>query len=142
MTPEQRQFIQQKLKEFLSLSPEEKHAIDENPQYDGLFGIIQEMSDIVESSHEYKIFMEENTSASFLSNDINIKHSHGIVYSSNINNEEEYINCEFSQHIYIDTNIKHNYGIVYSSNINNEEEYTNCKFSQHIDEDYEYSWAA
>ena len=56
MTLEKKKFVQQKLKEFLSLSLEEKHAIDENPQYDGLFSIIQEMSDIVESSQEYKIF--------------------------------------------------------------------------------------
>lgn len=38
----------QKAQEFLSLSPEEKHAIDNDPRYDGLFQIIQEMSDSVE----------------------------------------------------------------------------------------------
>ena len=43
MTPEKRKIIQSKLKEFLALSPEEKHAIDSNPKYDGLFSIIQEI---------------------------------------------------------------------------------------------------
>ena len=60
MTPEKRKAIQQKLDEFLSMSPEEKHAIDENSKYDGLFSIIQKMSDIVASSHECKMFLEDN----------------------------------------------------------------------------------
>ena len=50
MTPEKRKIIQSKLKEFLALSPEEKHAIDSNPKYDGLFSIIQEMSDIIDEA--------------------------------------------------------------------------------------------
>lgn len=39
--------INDKLKEFLNLSKEEKHNIDNNPKYDGLFSIIDEMSSVV-----------------------------------------------------------------------------------------------
>lgn len=52
MTPEKRKIIQSKLNEFLSMSPEEKHTIDENQKLDGLFDIIQEMSDIVEENQQ------------------------------------------------------------------------------------------
>lgn len=99
MNPEKRRLIQQKLQEFLSLSPEEKHAIDENPQYDGLFCILQEMSDVVESSHEYEIFMRENNDISFLPVNIDTGNSHNIVYSPTSDTEEEYTDNDLSQHI-------------------------------------------
>lgn len=98
MIPEKTQLIQQKLKEFLSLSPEEKRAIDENPQYDGLFCIIQEMSDIIEASYEYEIFINENNALPLLSIERGI-YSHGTMYSSPINIKEEYPDKIFSQHI-------------------------------------------
>lgn len=53
MTPEEkRRIIRQKLEAFLSLPPEEKLAIDEDPRNDGLFNTLQEMSDIVASCQE------------------------------------------------------------------------------------------
>lgn len=34
------------------MTPEEKHLIDKDIKYDGLFDTIKEMSDIVESNYE------------------------------------------------------------------------------------------
>lgn len=34
------------------MKPEEKHSIDNDVKYDGLFDTIHEMSDIVESNYE------------------------------------------------------------------------------------------
>lgn len=54
MDTEKRYILQQKLNTFLSLSTEEKHSIDSDNSLDGLFHTIQEMSDVVETSREYK----------------------------------------------------------------------------------------
>jgi len=61
MNPDKIRILEQKLKEFLSKTPEELHEIDENPKYDGLFDIIEEMSDVVESSLGYKTFLAANS---------------------------------------------------------------------------------
>lgn len=61
MNPEKIRILEQKLAEFLSKTPEEMHEIDENPKYDGLFDIIEEMSAVVESSCGYKTFLDVNS---------------------------------------------------------------------------------
>lgn len=66
MSPEKIRILQQKLKEFLAKTPEELRAIDENPKYDGLFDIIEEMSGAVESSHGYRTFLQVSSAMSFL----------------------------------------------------------------------------
>ena len=47
ITSEKKAIIEAKVKEFLAKTPEELHAIDEDPKYDGLFDIIDEMSECV-----------------------------------------------------------------------------------------------
>lgn len=66
MRPEEIRILQQKLKEFLAKTPDELREIDENPRYDGLFDIIEEMSEVVESSHGYRKFLEASSITSFL----------------------------------------------------------------------------
>ena len=98
MNSEKRRIIQQKLKEFLSMLPEEKHAIDENSKYDGLFSIIQEMSDIVASSHEYKIFLEYCNNIPLLHFDIDVARNYNVTYLPKSGVENIYIDGDFPQY--------------------------------------------
>ena len=47
MTNEKKAIIEAKTREFLAKTPEELHAIDNDPKYDGLFDIIDEMAAMV-----------------------------------------------------------------------------------------------
>ena len=98
MNPEKRRIIQQKLKEFLSLSPEEKHAIDENSKYDGLFSIIQKMSDIVASSHEYKMFLEDCNNIPLFPLDMDVDRNYNVTYLPKSGVEKTYIDGDFPQY--------------------------------------------
>jgi len=98
MNPEKRRIIQQKLKEFLSMSPEEKHAIDENSKYDGLFSIIQKMSDIVASSHEYKMFLEDCNNIPLFPLDMDVDRNYNVTYLPKSGVEKTYIDGDFPQY--------------------------------------------
>lgn len=45
------EILNEKLKKFLNLSTEEKNKIDNDEKYDGLFDIIDEMSNIIISKN-------------------------------------------------------------------------------------------
>lgn len=51
--------LNKKIKDFFNLSDYEKHNIDNNEKYDGIFGLIDEMSSVVISSEEKQ--NEKNT---------------------------------------------------------------------------------
>lgn len=47
VTKTKTEILNEKLKKFLNLSTEEKNKIDNDEKYDGLFDIIDEMSNII-----------------------------------------------------------------------------------------------
>lgn len=51
--------LNKKIKDFFNLSECEKHNIDNNEKYDGIFDLIDEMSNVVISSEEKQ--NEKNT---------------------------------------------------------------------------------
>ena len=57
MHPDKLLILQKKLDDFLSLPPEIKHSIDTNSSYDGIFDILDELSEVAESHnveiHDY-----------------------------------------------------------------------------------------
>ena len=80
------------------MSPEEKHAIYENSKYDGLFSIIQKMSDIVASSHEYKMFLEDCNNIPLFPLDMDVDRNYNVTYLPKSGVEKTYIDGDFPQY--------------------------------------------
>lgn len=55
MIKNRKSLIKKVLQDFINLPLEEKLKIDEDPNNDGLFDTLQEMSDIVEEYHKEEI---------------------------------------------------------------------------------------
>lgn len=90
MHPDKLSILQKKLNDFLSLPPEIKHAIDTDPAYDGLFDILDELSEVVESANYNYIDFNNKISYHTVSH---------IDYSCTINQESHFQKAENSQNL-------------------------------------------